>query len=407
MNYDLRARAAVAELELAVLAFNPHQRRGPDGRWIKMPTSELKRPRVGKQPRVVPAAKATDGLPQINVPDPGAEYRTKRDEYNDTILRYAKNMQDTFEGRRDPALAQRIAHIEQLGVGTDEADDAVDQLRNRLDYQYQGRMVLDPPPAEVDSRPLPVLPPGNRTTGGPRPAITAPYDRRREALDSSVRSGISGQEMLGGGAMGDTRRVRLADGTEAIYKRAQRGRGGWSTVHQTDAEELGSLVAAAVGVRAPAIQRVDDTNLYMEVMPGVPAVERRWHEPPEDIRSSDTGKRMGLLDVLINNPDRHAGNWMIDDQDQIYAIDHGLAFLQPGFEVSAAKSSEFATSHFITRRGEYRKQNDLSRLDIEQLRSRLQEVEPRFQELGRSDWFDSMSRRLDKLASHAVGSQAV
>lgn len=42
MSLELRARAAAAILELA---FNPHQRRDSRGRWVKMPTSELKRPR--------------------------------------------------------------------------------------------------------------------------------------------------------------------------------------------------------------------------------------------------------------------------------------------------------------------------------------------------------------------------
>jgi hypothetical protein len=35
MSMELRARAAVASLTLDVLAFNPRQPRGPDGRWIK------------------------------------------------------------------------------------------------------------------------------------------------------------------------------------------------------------------------------------------------------------------------------------------------------------------------------------------------------------------------------------
>jgi GNAT superfamily N-acetyltransferase len=46
MSMELRARAATAIMELA---FNPHQRRDSRGRWVKMPDSELKRPRRGKK----------------------------------------------------------------------------------------------------------------------------------------------------------------------------------------------------------------------------------------------------------------------------------------------------------------------------------------------------------------------
>lgn len=45
MILELRVRAALATLEL--FGFNPHQRRDSRGRWVKMPTSELKRPRRG------------------------------------------------------------------------------------------------------------------------------------------------------------------------------------------------------------------------------------------------------------------------------------------------------------------------------------------------------------------------
>jgi hypothetical protein len=36
--------------------------------------------------------------------------------------------------------------------------------------------------------------------------------------------------------------------------------------------------------------------------------------------------QMAVLDVLINNVDRHLGNILIDRQGKIWAIDHGLAF---------------------------------------------------------------------------------
>jgi GNAT superfamily N-acetyltransferase len=63
MDLGLRARAATALLELA---FNPDQRRGPDGRWIKMGgkgSAGKSGPAVGRAPR---AKKATAKKPVVN-----------------------------------------------------------------------------------------------------------------------------------------------------------------------------------------------------------------------------------------------------------------------------------------------------------------------------------------------------
>jgi hypothetical protein len=408
---DLRARAATAMLELA---FNPHQRRGPDGRWIKMPTNELKRPRRPRKSRAAkaveapaPAGTRSEELPPINLPDPMAEYRRIRDEYNDNVLSVARYVTDRNDlaGRRDVPLAEYLADAEQPDGEFFNQDDAVDALRSLLDGQYTDVAIgLDRPPYKPETRPVPVLPPGPRTQGGNRPPLTDPYESRRQALDNSVRSGINGQDFIGGGAMGDTRRVRLADGTEAIYKRAMgEWTAGWGKREQTDAEELGAMVAAAVGVRAPAIQRADDDNLYMEVMPGGSAMSRNLYRVPNELADSPQGMRMGLLDTLLNNVDRHGGNWMVDEQGQIAAIDHGLAFKESATGRSSATRSRFSTDHFIDDAGEYRDRNPLSRLDIEIARQQLEATRSRFEELGRGAWYGQVLDRLDKLSARAAG----
>jgi hypothetical protein len=56
MSMELQARAAVARLTLDMLAFNPRQLRGPDGRWIKSgagaspPAAAPAPPRVARKP---------------------------------------------------------------------------------------------------------------------------------------------------------------------------------------------------------------------------------------------------------------------------------------------------------------------------------------------------------------------
>ncbi len=409
MDHDLRARAAMATIGLA-FAFNPHQRRGPDGRWLKMPTNELKRPRRAKDaapeapqpPKTArkPRAKKTaaaqwgdDDRPPIRIEDAHTIWRKTRDEYNDNVLSYADTMLDQGWPARppDPELKMLVQRARQ--TPQPQHDTEVDVVRALLDRRFDGKIGLDRPPGAARDTPLPVLPPGRRTNGGPRPAVSAPQDQRRAALDESIRSGLDSQEILGGGQMGDTRRVRLADGTEAIYKRARASIAKWSKRDQTDAEVLAASVADAIGMRAPAVLRVDDENLYMEVMPGRPGA---WADRIQDHADTDMGRRMGLLDALLANPDRHSGNWLSDEQGNISAIDHGLAFNESG--TPNHLRGDFSKPFY--RGGTWRDGNPLSDADIGYLRGRLKSKRPEFEALGRGAWLNQALRRLKALASH-------
>jgi hypothetical protein len=113
--------------------------------------------------------------------------------------------------------------------------------------------------------------------------------------------------------------------------------------------------------------------------------------------------RMGLLDVLLNNTDRHAGNWMIDPDNNIAAIDHGLAFKNDDVERSSARNSPFVGLFVDTWTGEYLDTNPLTRLDVEQIRGDLEKIRPRFEQLGRGDWFGQVELRLERLAARATG----
>lgn len=301
-----RARSAQSVLALATLGLNPHQRRGPDGRWIKMPASELKRPRRSRKP-----SRAARGQ-------------------------------------------------------------------------------------------------------GARPPASAPYGQRRDALAKSVQSGIDDHSPLGAGEMGELRRLHLADGTQAIYKKAKGGLPRWTgrewtAQDQTDAEELAALVAAAVGAKAPAVQRVGDTELHMEVAPGVVAAvaARDWGgNYPTALMQSDDAAKIGLLDMLLDIPDRHEGNWLVDGEN-IYAVDHGLAFMEPAGEYSNAAASPFAAERFIDLDGTYLEDNPLSVFDISHLHRKLDELEPEFRRLGRLQWLDDVRTRLNQLADSATSMRGI
>lgn len=506
-------------------AFNPHQRRGPDGRWIRMPTNELKAPKRRRAPRrprshvdvkkvggrnvytvggrdrkwtpaearaVADALDATvagdsvpppvagrivsDGvrrrtveqvqpfrgangnvildvgrdsgkegsgeveltnaearklaqdlrehadreegvepsvdppgyaaqLPPVNLPDPQVAYREARDEYNMSVYNVAWTHRQKNQDRRRPD-----EYLDELMKEYDEApadpkwvkDEVADHLRIHLDSYYDGQDVLDPRPDEDSYLNVPSLPPGHRTAGGARPPVTAAVGLRQAALDRSVRSGLESQTPLAGGIIGDTRRVQLGDGTEAIYKRAKKPVGPWSPEAQTDAEGLASLVAEAVGVRAPAVKQASPTELYMEVMPGTSAAAQGIQNAPIEITDADDGLKMGLLDVLLNNSDRHTGNWMLDGEE-IAAIDHGFAFM-PGTQ--RWMSSPF-TDRYLDSTRMVNPTSPLSPSDISYVRQRLEQIKPQFEAMGRGDWYRDMLLRLNQLDSAATSKQGL
>jgi tRNA A-37 threonylcarbamoyl transferase component Bud32 len=278
----------------------------------------------------------------------------------------------------------------------------------------------------------PYIPP---TTGGPeytqavgggqRPSIDAPYAERRAALQASIDTGAHAEETLAQGAMGETRRFELADGTSAIYKRHTRdwNRGWdypiWTKTDQTDAEELSAITAEALGVKAPAVTRASDTEIYMELMPGQIG-EMRWphrNTPPKGVVVGQQGVRMGLLDTLIENTDRHGGNYLVDEDENLYAIDHGLAFSKtyeklPDGTVQRKPvdrfnaTGEFALGNFVSPSGNLY-DNPLTPADGQKLKRVMADLRDQFEQHGRLGWWEAMNERAQHIAARASGTQDV
>jgi hypothetical protein len=126
---------------------------------------------------------------------------------------------------------------------------------------------------------------------------------------------------------------------------------------------------------------------------------------PGDVMGTDDGLLMGLFDTLIDNPDRHGFNWMVDDDNRIFPIDHGLSFMNvrgtPAL-YSAAGRSPFATEYFVSPTGSM-KENVLSRRDVAYVRQRLAPLEAEFDRIGRSGWYRVMQMRLDAIELRAKG----
>jgi hypothetical protein len=485
VTLELRARAATAALEL-LFGFNPHQRRGPDGRFIKMPDSELKRPRRPRRPKAAP--RGSDKV-----------YRQRRELYNDGLIRDAREQRDGFG---NPDMYPELERLEAMKPGPARdlvADELAEKLNDRIpdpndryqpphaggpkmvqrpveDRLYRARreqynedvishvsgnrsiykdeadhpemygaydqaLTMEPGPerdAVLDrmvellnahpSTTHPYTPPTTTAPGAAergadvaRPPITAPYEQRRDALRRSVEGGAVDEQLFSQGAMGETRRFDLADGSSTVYKRQTRDwdRGGhypvWSKMEQTDAEELAAITAAALGVRAPAIARTGDEEIYMELMPGEIG-EARWpyrSSPPKGVVIGQQGVRMGLLDTLIENTDRHGGNYLVDQDDNLYAIDHGLAFSKtygrepdgrvvrrPVGPINA--TGDFALENFVSPSGNLY-DNPLTRADGERLKQVMADLRQEFVDRGRLGWWESMNERALHVAARASG----
>lgn len=251
-----------------------------------------------------------------------------------------------------------------------------------------------------------------------RAAMAPGYNARLGVLKSGVQSGITKKTKLGGGKLGIVRRVELNDGTQAIFKEAQTGvtlpGGALHTVEdQNSAEELSALIAGQTRTKAPVVYKKNAHQSYQQIAPGHPANtvfpmnERGELVIPDEIANGYQGQRIGVLDVLLDNSDRHTGNWLVDDENNLYAIDHGFAFADRGgdTETSAARGS--LSRAFINEDGTFKDENPLTPNDIEYLRERLDAVRPSFAQRQKSQWLDQAVARLDRLAAGARGTEDI
>lgn len=532
-----RALAAAAAIESFLFAFNEHQLRGPDGKWIKMPT-HLRKERRRERDRARREAKRAEAQrrdhgeePNDNAPRPmgdnaSRQYRDARDRFNREIVDHAQFQvnDNEFEGEDDLDLNVDLRELKVALMQDDDAgaDEIADRLRAWLVNRYQAEVPVAPElsdfdpeaalqkrlraaldeynseihalaqswldllndpdgdhsylglsdddfnamrsflgsrtqalsqairsgvpaaadraaatirgiltgnglqaehdlptlPTEADLRPpagvsLQALPPIRKEN----PLLTSgsAYAERLAQLRDAVAQGVWGEEHLGQGAMGETKKLLLNDGTQVVNKRAKgswsMGGVDWSPRQQTDAEELSALVGGALGLRAPAVQRVDPTTINMEYVPNATAAFNRYYDSdavdalrvPPEILSSDDGLRMALLDVLIGNPDRHGFNWMLDDEDRIYPIDNGLAFVNiAGTNASDAARSPFVREYFTHPTGGF-KDNILTRRDVEWARQQLEGLRPEFERVGQPAWLDQALARLRQVEIRARG----
>lgn len=231
---------------------------------------------------------------------------------------------------------------------------------------------------------------------------------------------------IAGGA-GLVLRVDLPDGRSVVLKdygsgggaevEDQEAEGAWSAV-LARAEVVAAKVAQAVGALVPPVVRSPDNKsaVWMGYVDG----RLGWHSRVLDDDDDDGGLsyldpydgaagsdawRLGLLDLLIANNDRHGGNWLWTEQGRIFGIDHGNAdaligggLPPPAGSASMVHDSPFADLYF---RGIAFAPSPLHPGDLEVVAERLRKLHAD----GVLDQgeFDYMSRVLELLRPRARG----
>jgi SPP1 gp7 family putative phage head morphogenesis protein len=205
-----------------------------------------------------------------------------------------------------------------------------------------------------------------------------------------------------GGQMANTSLLTYSDGSkliEKVYNRAAETAA--ELKHEVDAEQLGSKVLEALGLRAPAVVATSRDRLLIEYFDGELGADIGW-EAAEPIIESDQGHVLGLADVLMANADRNMGNWLMSDS-RLVGIDHGAAFynqlIRSEFTVGLTEYGptfgESAWAETI----------DISPADLALVRDRLTALRPDFVALKRISWFNQMMSRLRQAEKRATGTR--
>jgi len=402
----------IVEVDGITKAYEAWWPRDAKGRWVKR--GHLSDVMIGPER---PSKKALAGLrsagAHVEAPAPG-----KRTRPGDTEHREFDEHTVTAETRRtalQASVRDSVAALEHRNRGgwvglADVRDDLDGEGYSRAEQDVALRGMLTQP----DVRIITVADRKNVSErdraaaldvgGVPNYTIQIGGDREqreREAakgvgeldLSSALASGVASERALSGGEAGETQLITFKDGTWVIKKKIVEDMGGWSPKEQADAEELATYVAAALDVQAPKAKRISKDTLYLGYVPGKTARETHGKGVPDAILSSDQGVRMGLLDHITNNTDRHSGNWVMND-DGIAAIDNGMMFNYS----TTIGHNPFGKAHF-----DEDTPNSLTPEDVAAVRSRLEALEPKFREMRRLGWHRKMMSQLNEVERNASG----
>lgn len=273
---------------------------------------------------------------------------------------------------------------------------------------------------------------GNRgkNAGAPAPKVTRKRAPRADTVTGArervtelrSRSGGRISNSLDGGMMNDgVEVIEYPDGSKAVRKKVKDVQipVGFadqtieiSAQHQLDAEILAGLVGAQLGVNAPAATEDGDNTVLMEFAPGETAMEAGQDAVMKALQGTDEAmdhsELVALFDTIIDNQDRHRGNWLVGPNGEVNLIDHSFSFMYSGHPDNPPPSeSDFSeTIYNNSYFGKSEWHNiAFSKGDIKEVRRRLNALKPDFEARGRKNWHNLMMMRLKAIEPYATGTR--
>jgi hypothetical protein len=300
------------------------------------------------------------------------------------------------------AAGNQVGTVISVAGGHAAIDSGDDGYRYLVDWRNGGRVVHKIPLSQVgpalpafQSPPTPPSPPGVMVAPGVKqyllPGFKAsseyghdsqPVQELRKITIADLASGTS--EHPNQGIQGSVEIITLPDGTKVVHKQYIYG-----YEEMADADELAYYVSQVVDAGAPPVARPSDAE-YGELIEGYVegTTAMRWEDQGNDeydIETSEQGQRIGLLDHLIANPDRHMNNWMVTPDDEPVPID-----MSGAFQAGDGTNSPFWDNQ------------ELDQEEYDQLTEGLTALEPEFARLGHLDWYRDMLSRLNDISPGAA-----
>jgi len=363
-------------------------------------------------------------------------------------LRAARRAQEGLPNWADrqfhDAASARVKSLRgQLSEHLSQNPDLPRQRAREQVAQGFGPSKAKPPAKQLAPRPAQYYPdgtaPGSEDLMDAARIIETSPDVRREPL----------AEM---GQVGVPERITLPDG-RVVFGKTNGPAFAMSGEQVTDAEQLAGMVGHALGAPVPRLYRDGPVHLYTEWVSGKPGstvvTDEYTYEPDTDLGHHLTygqaGKRLGLLDLLTENGDRHTGNWLAVGEpgsETLMGVDQGLAYSGYHYDPAVGgavyrmrglvdwyrgASEDERLSHLASNQAGWFADNwfDLQEIidsngrnviprgdawtsaDVAEVRRRLQELAPMFAHLNRSADLEYSLLVLDTLGQYANGTESI
>lgn len=267
-----------------------------------------------------------------------------------------------------------------------------------------------------------VVPPAPKRARAPKAQgvkspITGGADAHARSSELSGRQGGHVSRSFRGGELNaGVELVEYPDGSRAVRKKirdiepGEIGEFGIPAKQQMDADILAGLVGAQLGVTAPIAVQDGDDAVLMDFMDGKTAIESGQDAVMSHVQADDSDADMvALFDTIIDNQDRHRGNWLIGADGKTQLIDHSLSFLYGGTPEKPPLSGSDFNELIYNVQGWMRPSEfhtfSFSQADMREIRKRLLALKPDFEARGRGDWHALMMRRLKAMTPYATGTE--